>query len=64
MYQTLRLQAFIEMVAQKQDFLNKIQEFAAIDLKIQVIPIDNVSDLTQYLERLVSNYYKFFNFFI
>ena len=56
MHQQLRLQVFIEINMQKQDFFNKIQEFAAIELKIQVIPVDSVVDLTQYLERLVRFY--------
>jgi hypothetical protein len=49
-----RLQVFIELNSiQKQDFYYSIQEFAIIELKIQVIPIDNVNDLAQYLERFV-----------
>lgn len=49
-----RLQVFIEINnVQKQDFFNKIQEFATIELKIQVLPVDNVNDLAQYVDRLV-----------
>ena len=35
---------------------NSIQEFCVIELNIQVIPIENVNELAQYIEKLVSVY--------
>jgi len=34
---------------------NAIQRFATVELKIQVIPVDSIADLGQYLERLTDS---------
>lgn len=52
-YQSLRLQALIEVTPQKQDLFKKLQEFAVVELKIQVIPVENAIEVAQYIERVV-----------
>lgn len=36
-----------------RELFSSIQEFCSIELKIQIIPIDSVSNIAQYLERHV-----------
>jgi hypothetical protein len=52
-YPTLKLQVFLDLIPKTQELFNEIQAFAVLELKIQVIPIENKNDLVQYLEKKV-----------
>jgi hypothetical protein len=42
------------METKNRELFNSVQEFCTIELKIQVIPVENISEVAQYLERFVS----------
>jgi hypothetical protein len=50
----MNIQALVDNSGGNELF-NSIQEFCVLELKIQVIPIENVNELAQYIERLVNN---------
>lgn len=45
------MQAFVDYSS--REFFSSIQEFCSIELKIQIIPVEGVNNIAQYLERHV-----------
>ena len=56
-FPNLTIQAIIDY--SDKDLFNKIQNFATIELKIQVIPVDSPNEVAQYLERFVCESYSY-----
>ncbi len=41
------------METKNRELFISVQEFCIIELKIQVIPVESISEVAQYIERLV-----------